>query len=558
MTITEDAAVGDRGNDTGGADLGRRLTEALIAIGDRAAVVGLDGTGVVTGNELERRSRVAAHALLGTGAGRGSVVSIRQEDRTEIVVSVLAALRAGAAFCVVPLAYPEDRVRLIHDRIDPVRIVVASLDADADVDADADALPERTPDDLAYVIFTSGTTGTPKAVQIADRGVQYIADRAELYVGETIGQLAAMQFDASVFEILGGLLNGMTVRQLDVETLVGPDGEAVLAAVDTLFLTTQLFNLLSARSPAALAAVGLVLFGGERASARHVRDFLAARRDAERRTEHGASRTPRLLHVYGPTETTVFATSWEVEGPFDDTVPIGRALDGATSVVLDDDGAPVLDGEGELLVGGAGVMLGYRHDGAATDAAVVRIDGVPHYRTGDRVQIASDGLLTHLGRRDRQVKVSGFRVDLAEVEAAAAALDGVQQVVAVQVDGQLRLYATGTATARALRTHLRATLPRHSVPTVERVRTIPLTPNGKTDVEALVEEAFQASSDEMLRAAIVRVLQVETVPHQATFVELGGDSISAMDVVWQLDKAGIRVDVLDLLTLPVGSVRHAR
>ena len=546
MSITGTQPVGGRSSVGIDVDLGRRIEEALRAAGHRAVVVG--GSRSISGVELERTTRVMARRLMDGGAGRGGVVSIRQDDRTDVIVSVIATLRAGAAFCVVPRSYPEERVAMIHDAISPVQVLEEPLGVEehlgdtAATEPDGGYLPVREPGDLAYVIFTSGTTGVPKAVQIADRGVHYIADRPELYHGGVIGQLAAMQFDASVYEILGGLLNGLTVRLLDVEGLVSPDGDELLASVDTLFLTTQLFNLLSTRSPDALASVGLVLFGGERASAPHVRAF--------------AGRTS-LLHVYGPTETTVFATAWPVRGVFDDNVPIGHAIDGATVLVVDDAGDPVVDGEGELLVGGAGLMLGYRDNATAVDP-VTEASGVRYYRTGDRVARRSDGLLTHLGRRDRQVKVSGFRVDLAEVEAAAARIEGVEQAVAAHVDGQLRAYYTGMPSSAEVRDGLRAVLPRYSVPVVERVSRIPLTPNGKTDLGALAAEAVRTAGADLVLRTVREVLQVEVAPDSATFVELGGDSIAAMDVVWQLDKAGVRVDVLDLLTLPLGTVCRAR
>jgi amino acid adenylation domain-containing protein len=522
-----------------GRGLGWRLQEAMLGIGDRPALVGGDVT--LSGRELEGRTRRVAQGLLSRGAGPGRVVSIRLEDRVEIVIAMISVLRAGSAFCVVPLTYPDPRVQIIHETIEPVYVMDAPIDIATEA-ASEDVLPFRALDDLAYVIFTSGTTGTPKAVQIPDKGIHYIAGLTELYVGEVIGQLAAMQFDASVFEILGGLLNGMAVRLLDIELLVRPGGDALLNGVGTLFLTTQLFNLLSARLPAALGAVELVIFGGERASARHVRDFLGS---------------TRLLHVYGPTETAIFATAWDVSGDFDENVPIGRPLAGAYALVINDAGQPVEEGEGELLVGGAGVMTGYRKDERATEAAIVTIDGSAYYRTGDLVRVCTEGLLTHLGRSDRQVKVFGFRVDLAEVEAASATLTGVRQVVATHVDGRLRMYFTGSASVLALQAHLRGRLPSHSIPTVQRVSSIPLTPNGKTDLAALALESLRGSALDLLRSTITHVLRLEAITESATFVELGGDSIEAARVAEQLHQVGVQVDLLELLTLPIRSVRIA-
>lgn len=456
-----------------------RIDAALTTNPGRVAL--RQGTRQWTARELDALTATLARGLVHAGAGRDRIVEIDTDDHVEAILLMIATLRAGAAFCVVPPGYPAARVEAIRQRTAPAVVVTSIHGVVSDGLAAPELdLPERADDDLAYVIFTSGSTGDPKAVEIVDRGLHYLADLPGIYPGEVVAHMAALQFDACIYEILGTLLNAKMIAVLELDDVLDRHTvDATLAGIDVLFVTTQVFNLLADRTPEALEHLELVIFGGERVSPRHVRAALG--------------RT-RILHAYGPTETTVFATMHEVEdlAPGQD-VPIGAGLAGTCVHVLDADGDAHGIGQGELVIGGAGLMRGYRGQPDASAKAMVSLHGEPHYRSGDIVELGRDGVATFVGRGDRQVKVSGFRIDLCEIEEAALAFAGttdrIGRAFAAADQGKLRLFVTGCTNLPALRAHLRATLPRYMVPTVTPVGAIPLTRNGKTDVAELVRLA---------------------------------------------------------------------
>ncbi|MCU1535712.1 MAG: hypothetical protein JWP82_63 [Humibacillus sp.] len=526
-------------------NLTRRLETAVTQHG--SSVILRSATARWTGAELDATTRAVAAGLRRHGVGTDDVVELHTDDHTEAIVLMVAVLRAGAAFCVVPPTYPEARVERIRERIKPAAVLTSVADGRALGGEATDELPERAPDALAYVIFTSGSTGDPKAVEITDGNLLFLADQPTLYPGEVIAHAAALQFDACIYEILGGLLNGMAVAVVDYDDLLDRHSVArSLAGVDILFVTTQVFNLIADRAPEAFDRLQLVLFGGERVSPRHVAQV--------------AGRC-RVVHVYGPTETTVYATWHEVTGvEAGADVPIGRALAGGCIHVLDEQGEPVPEGgTGELVVGGGGLMRGYRGQPEATAAATTTVHGATHYRTGDLVVLAADDVVTYVGRRDRQVKISGYRVDPAEVEDVALELLRAEgrsaRAVAVPDQGKLRLFVTGCTDVRSLRAHLRQQLPRHLVPVVTPVGGIPLTPNLKTDVGRLLDLAHGMSpAQERAREVFAGLVDAEQARETATFIDLGGDSLAAMDAVWRLDEMGVVLDMTGLLTRPLEEV----
>lgn len=500
-----------------------------------------------TASRFDETTRTLAAGLRRRGVGTDDVVELHTDHHTEAIVLMVGVLRAGAAFCVVPPSYPAARVERIRERIQPAVVLESISDGIALGGSASDELPERAEDALAYVIFTSGSTGDPKAVEITDANLLFLADQPALYPGEVIAHAAALQFDACIYEILGGLLNGLEVAVVDYDDLLDRHSVArVLDGVDILFVTTQVFNLVADRAPEVFDSLQLVLFGGERVSPRHVAKVVGR---------------CRVVHVYGPTETTVYATWHEVTAvePGAD-VPIGRALDGGCTHVLDEAGVPVSrGGTGELVVGGGGLMRGYRGQPEATAAATTTLHGEAHYRTGDLVVLGADDVVTYVGRRDRQVKISGYRVDPAEVEDVA--LDILRsagrsaRAVAVPDGGKLRLFVTGCTDVRALRGHLRQQLPRHLVPVVTPVGGIPLTPNLKTDVGRLLDLAHAMTpAQERAREVFAGLVDSEQARDTATFIDLGGDSLAAMDAVWRLDEMGVVLDMTGLLTRPLEEV----
>jgi len=348
-------------------------------------------------------------------------------------------------------------------------------------------------------VYTSGSTGRPKGIGIPQRGVVRLVcetDYVQLGPGDRIAQASNTSFDAATFEIWGALLRGGTVVGIGRDVSLAPRELAAALRerrIDSLFLTTALFNQVAREEPAAFATLREVLFGGEAVDPQWVRAVLTA----------GPPR--RLLHVYGPTESTTFS-SWHRIAEVPDgawTIPIGEPIGHTTIHVVDGRLDPVpLGVAGELVIGGDGLARGYVRRPELTAERFVP-DPFGHlgrpggrlYRTGDLVRRQADGAIEFLGRFDHQVKIRGFRIELPEIEVALAAHPSVAEAVVLareDVPGDRRLVAyvvgsgEGVPAAEELRSFLRDRLPAFMVPaSLVTLDALPLNVNGKVDRRAL-------------------------------------------------------------------------
>jgi amino acid adenylation domain-containing protein len=497
----------------------------------------------LTYGELERRSNRLAHQLARRGVGPDARVGVLLDRGVELVVSLLAVLKAGG--CYVPLdpGYPAERLALMLADCD-ARVLLTRGEHRAAVALDglavvcleeaAEALagePVEAPrsgavaESLAYVVYTSGSTGRPKGVMVAHRHVVQLVcetDYVRIGPGDRVAQASNASFDALAFEAWGALLNGATLVGISRDVLLSPAGFGRVLReerVTTLYQTTALLNQLAREQPGIFAPLREVLFGGQAADADSVRRLLRA----------GGPR--RLLHMYGPTETTAWCSWEQVEAVADDalTVSVGRATRHQRIYLLDTGLRPVPFGApGEAYVGGAGVVRGYLARPALTAERFLpdpftAEPGARMYRTGDRLRWtevrpcegaearACDGgedvgpenasafarahartfALEFVGRVDAQVKIRGFRIEPGEIEAVLSAHAGVREArVVVREDEpggkRLAAYVVGEADVEAMRAHLRRSLPEYMVPAAfVALERLPLTPNGKLDVKAL-------------------------------------------------------------------------
>jgi amino acid adenylation domain-containing protein len=500
-----------------------------------------------------------------------------------MVVAQLAVLKAGA--CCLPLdpAAPAGRLAALVEAADArVALIATEVQLPDEVraldlrEADATTHPPTTPvppESPAYVMYTSGSTGEPKGIVTPHRAVAELAADSRFTGGahERVLLHSPHTFDAAIYEMWVPLLNGGTVVVAppgpvtpDVLKRLLPEGR-----VTAVWLTAELLRTVAEIAPEVLGSVREVWAGG---------DVLAP--EAVRRVRELCPGT-RVVNGYGPTETTVFATAHSVSGDVGGSVPIGRPLDNTRAHVLDRLLRPVPTGTvGELYVAGAGLAHGYlNRSGLTAERFVADPYGPPGarmYRTGDLVRRLPGGDLEFMGRGDDQVKVRGFRIEPAEVEAALAGCPGVERAVVAArpgPDGGKRLvaYVVG-GDPDLVREHAARTLPAHLLPSAwSRLDTVPLTAHGKVDRAALPEpEADGGPRDRGMRIArpgreqqlcalFAQMLGVDALGPDADFFAHGGHSLLALRLTARIHaELGTRVSPAALFEAPTPAALATR
>ncbi|MGO1056202.1 non-ribosomal peptide synthetase [Crossiella sp. CA198] len=563
----------DTANDTAAPRSGRRLHEGFFnqakETPDAPAVLwGADGE--LSYRELADRARRVAGALRTRGVEAGEAVAITLPKGPDQLVAVLGVLAAGATYVPVSVEQPAARRERIHARAG-VRLVL-------DADRLAEALRAEPVEPVlgeeeipAYVLFTSGSTGEPKGVEVPHRAAMNTIDdlNARYEIGpadRTLG-VSALDFDLSVFDIFGPLSVGGAIvlvgeserrEAADWATLVRERGVTIVNCVPPL-----LDMLLTAGDLG--DTLRLVLLGG---------DWVTVDLPGRLRAQAPAA---RFAGLGGTTETAIHSTVCEVTGEVPAhwiSVPYGTPLTNVRCRVVDARGRDCPDWvAGELWIGGDGVALGYRGDPERTADRFVVHNGQNWYRTGDLGRYWPDGTLEFLGRRDHQVKLRGFRIELGEVESALGALDSVGRAIAgvTRAPGATLVAAVAATgvTGDELREQVRQALPPHMVP--ERIvvlAELPLTANGKIDRRAVQQLwADQGDSKPFVppRTALEKV--VASIWHEVLggaqfgldddFFQRGGDSVLATTIVSKLrealDTTAVSVKLL-FATLSVGAM----
>ncbi|WTP62781.1 non-ribosomal peptide synthetase [Streptomyces phaeochromogenes] len=536
----------------------------------------------MTYRQLDLRAEHLAHRLRDVGVGPEDIVGVCVERSFEMIVALLGVLKAGAAYLPLHPDEPALRLRFMLDHAGarvllthrPVLGQLPDLDVTA-LDVEGPERPEGpggTPlppsgsaDGLAYVRYTSGSTGHPKAVAVPHRGVvRLVHDTEWIEFGpdQTFLQLCALTFDPSEFEIWGALLNGGCLVVHPPGPLSLPELAECLRRerITTLWLTAGLFHRMVDRHVDSLGGLRQLVAGGDVLSPAHVNRVRRAHPKV------------RMVNGYGPTENSCFTTSHTVTRQISGTVPIGTPIAGTRVYILDEGLRPVPEGEwGELYTGGAGLARGYLHRPELTEQRFLPDPFVPGermYRVGDVVRRGWSGVMEFRGRVDDQVKIAGHRIEPGEIVAVLTEQPGVSEAVVIAREdvtpGEKVLVAYVVAElpdenladlATELRRALRHRLPRHMVPAaITTVPEFPLTRAGKIDRTALpapklVPRATDTSYEPprtpvetKLADVFADALAVEQVGIHDDFFAIGGNSLIAADVLARL-RGELAVDV---------------
>jgi len=504
--------------------------------------------------ELDRRSSALAAALRQRGVGAETIVAIALPRSLELIVALVAVLRAGGAYLPLDIDHPRERIAAIVDSAQPV--VILAMDDRHGLYGDKllapgwpdeipspfpSAQPPR-PDDAAYVIYTSGSTGAPKGVVVTHRAIVnrllWMGDHYGIGPRDRILQKTPATFDVSVWEFFLPLIRGGTL-------VVAPPGAhrdpAAIAAlirdegITTLhFVPSMLAAFLDAPESHGLA-VTRVFCSGEALPA-ELRDRFHAHIRAE------------LHNLYGPTEAAVDVSYWPA-GPEDDSlpVPIGHAVWNTRLVLLDERRRLVPPGVvGHLYLGGVQLARGYL---GRPDLTAERFIDDPFrpgerlYMTGDLARRRADGAIVFLGRSDHQVKIRGLRIELGEIEAAIVGSGLASTAVVIAHDGRLAAYLVPAQnyTPERLRGALAQQLPDYMVPAaIVELAAFPVTANGKLDRKALPAPRFESAggaapgtdTERKLAALYAEILKIDgAISARDDFFALGGDSLSAVQLM---------------------------
>ncbi|MCF8261474.1 MAG: amino acid adenylation domain-containing protein [Melioribacteraceae bacterium] len=517
-------------------------------------------------NELNKEVNRLARYLIKNGIKEGEIVGVYFEKSFELIISILAILKTGAAYLPLDLRYPPNRISYMinnsgasliisniahRQSLSKIDVKICYLDSDKkeiDLESDANINNSFSSENLAYVMYTSGTTGKPNGVEIPHRGIVRLVIETDYFPfseNHVFLQLAPTSFDASTFEIWGALLNGAKCVLYPGRV---PEFDVLKSTIKTnnitcLWLTSSLFNLLIDEDPEVIKTVRFIITGGEALSVKHIKKAQVLLTNSQ------------LINGYGPTENTTFTCCYQIPDIRNievNSIPIGKAINNTIVYILDENGNEAK--EGELYIGGKGVALGYRNNPELTNQKFSfrrnpNNENERLYKTGDRVKLLPDGNIDFIGRVDNQVKIRGFRIELEEIETMLSDLKNIKQAAVIvrendsgakSIAAYLVVNETQLYSEENLRKSLSESLPEYMIPESFTVlQKMPLTPNGKLDRDILpdpsqkvsvISEEYEAPNSEtelQLCEIWKNVLGKSTISRNDNFFNLGGNSLQA-------------------------------
>jgi len=537
----------------------------------------------ITYKELNERANQLGRSLREQGVKANVPVGIFADKSFEMIIGIIAVLKAGGCYTPIDPEYPQQRINFIikdagikiillqHKYLNFPFNEVIKTDLDPEYYYNqnrSDIELVNTPDDNAYILYTSGTTGTPKGTPIHHRGViRLVINNNFITLNEEDRVLlsGAIVFDATVLELWGTLLNGGSLFIIDRETLlseVAMEKEMAENEITSFFITSALFTHFVENRIAIFKTLKNVVVGGDVLSTTHANKLRAY------------NPAIKLINAYGPTENSCTSTFYNVDHDFSSRIPIGRPNGNSTVYIFDKNmnylpvGIP-----GELYVGGDGLSKGYLN---RPDLNVKCFIEHPHkqgeriYKTGDLVRWLPDWNIDFLGRVDNQIKIRGYRVEIEEIESVLSEIDGVIEAVVKPVkveEGDYRLVAFLNISndfnkdTTAVVAHLKSRLPAYMMPSsFKLMETFPKTINGKTDRKALNAEYNEPEKDEHLDAETLpliqkrvydlwcKILKTRISSVIDSFFDVGGNSLLGLRLLNRLrEEFGVKISFNELV-----------
>ena len=531
----------------------------------------------MTYHQLNQCANLLAYKLrLNNQIEPNDMVALIAERSLEMIIGMLGILKAGAGYIPIDPDYPEERINYIIEDAKPKAILTyhTSFQSDLpqmDIEFIVGSREQEIDDprgincseDIAYVIYTSGTTGKPKGTLVPHRGIDRLVHNpnyVELNENTAVLLSGTVAFDAATFEIYGPLLNGGRLVITSKDTLLNPqllDQAITENKVNTMWLTSSLFNQIASERIEALESLTYLLIGGEVLNAKWV--HLLNSRECH----------PQIINGYGPTENTTFTTTFAIPQEMPSRIPIGLPISGTTVYVMQGERICGVGVPGELCIGGAGLAKGYLNQPKLTAERFIQspFNNEMLYRSGDLVRLQEDGNIDYISRIDKQVKIRGFRIELSEIEKALEAIRDINKAVVIvreqDQDKQIVAYyeASQLKSTGQLKDILSGTLPEYMIPVhFMKVDRIPITMNGKLDVRALPEINLKNNRNYVeprndIERTVCRIfeeiLHIDQVGIKDNFFELGGHSLRATLVVNRIEeRLKKRLKVGDLMKSP--------
>ncbi|KRF09859.1 non-ribosomal peptide synthetase [Paenibacillus sp. Soil787] len=534
----------------------------------------------MTYRQLNAKANRLARVLSENGVAADCIVGVMMARSADLIVTILAILKAGGAFLPIDIDYPADRIRyMLEDSAASLIVtqkaerpigfaaeVVALEETDLTFKLDTNLGSASTSYNLAYIIYTSGTTGKPKGIMLEHAGIAnlqaFFENGLDVTADDRIGQFASSSFDASVWEMFMALLTGASLYVLSKEIIGNYTRFEDYVSEHQISILTLPPTYMTHLNPQRMSSLKKLITAGSATSFELIRRW-------EGKVQY--------MNAYGPTETTICATIWKASHSDLHTgvVPIGYPIPNTQVYIMSADnllqpiGVP-----GELCIGGVGLARGYVNKPELTDEKFTDNPFAPSehiYHTGDLARWLPDGNIEYLGRIDHQVKIRGYRIELSEIESVMLDHDLIQEAIVIALEDHhghqyLCAYFTGRLSVPIsnLREHVAESLPDYMVPSYFiQLGQMPLTPNGKIDRKALPEpelgtaisgteyEAPRNELERLLAEVWEEVLGVSPIGIKNNFFELGGDSIKAIQVSTRLYKHDLMLEMKDLFQNPV-------